>query len=584
MINTPDLSHCMVDYLLKFDIAHVVILAFVGGLYHMWRRHAVKSLVPLPGPVSKSFIFGNSRDLYSAPNGLDYHHGLFRKYGNVFKVNMMAGEEQIYLSDTRALQHVLVKDTHIFDETPAMMSEFYYCFGPGLISVHGDTHKKQRKMIQPLFGTSHMRNLTPTFWKVAAQTRDVILAKVLEGSSGNGSVSACEGVSAVIDVWRWCSRVALEGVGVGALGYSFGALDDSVDSDYMIAARELPYTVYPLRKFMPICIWCMKNLPVWLQRFLAKITPVPRVQKVRRIVETLQRTSDALWEEKKRIILEDDLEKEAQLAAAGNDVLSVLMRANMSALENEKEYLPEEEVKGQINTLVSAAHDTVSSAIGRMLFALSQDAPRQERLRKELIEASGVSEDFTQINYHTVTTLPFLDACYRETLRLYAPASFQHRIAKKATVVPLREPITLANGEVIKELPINKDQTVFVGIETVNRDPEIWGPDAEQWIPERWIEGIPHSVNTASVPGAFSNTLTFLGGNRSCIGMKFSEIEIKTVLFALIRDFQFGPAPGKEEIKWRLSLVQTPALPGREHIDEPELPLKVTLMNANVRY
>ena len=77
----------------------------------------------------------------------------------------------------------------------------------------------------------------------------------------------------------------------------------------------------------------------------------------------------------------------------------------MSALENEKEYLPEEEVKGQINTLVSAAHDTVSSAIGRMLFALSQDSSRQERLRKELIEASGASEDFTQIDYHTVMTL-----------------------------------------------------------------------------------------------------------------------------------------------------------------------------------
>jgi hypothetical protein len=70
-------------------------------------------------------------------------------------------EEQIYLSDTRALNHVLVRDTHVFDETPAMTSyvpfplitvhelmdrapdsEFYYCFGPGLISVRGDTHKK----------------------------------------------------------------------------------------------------------------------------------------------------------------------------------------------------------------------------------------------------------------------------------------------------------------------------------------------------------------------------------------------------------------------------------------------------------
>jgi hypothetical protein len=33
-------------------------------------------------------------------------------------------------------------------------------------------------MIQPLFGAAHMRALTPTFWGVACQARDVIGAKV----------------------------------------------------------------------------------------------------------------------------------------------------------------------------------------------------------------------------------------------------------------------------------------------------------------------------------------------------------------------------------------------------------------------
>lgn len=83
------------------------------------------------------------------------------------------------------------------------------------------------------------------------------------------------------------------------------------------------YTVYPLRKFMPICVWCMKNLPVWLQRFLARITPVPRVQKVRKIVETLQRNSEALYEKKKQALLKGDAEEEAQVGS-GKDVMSIL--------------------------------------------------------------------------------------------------------------------------------------------------------------------------------------------------------------------------------------------------------------------
>ncbi|KAJ7223282.1 cytochrome P450 [Mycena pura] len=556
------------------DKANAVLLAAlvtVCALYSAWRRHAVKCVVPLRGPAPSSFLLGNSPDLYSGPHGLAYHHTLAATYGRAFKVHMLAGEEQIYLSDTRALHHVLVRDTHVFDETPAMMSEFYYCFGPGLISVHGDTHKKQRKMIQPLFGAAHMRVLTPTFWDIAYQARDVIRAKVACASD------AGKAPSAVLDLWKWSSRAALEGVGVGALGYSFDALDDETeDNAYMVAARELPYTVYPLRKFMPICVWCMRNLPVWLQRALARVTPVPRVQKVCRIVETLQRNSEALYAAKKAALREGDAEVAAQVGA-GNDVMSVLMKANMAAAANEKECLPDDEVMGQMNTLISAAHDTTSSALAHMIYCLAQDLPRQRRLREELAQAR--SDTFGEFDYHTVTTLPFLDACYRETLRLYAPASFQHRTATEAITVPLSAPIELSNGELISALPIAKGQTVVVAIEAVNRDPAIWGPDADTWLPERWLtKGSPASVQAAGVPGAFSHTLTFLGGNRSCIGMKFSEIELKTILIALVENFEFAPAPGQEEVKWRLSLVQTPAQPGREHLDEPELPLLVTTM------
>lgn len=82
--------------------------------------------------------------------------------------------------------------------------------------------------------------------------------------------------------------------------------------------------------------------------------------------------------------------------------------------------------------------------------------------------------------------------------------------ATEEIIIPLGEPVTLNNGEVIRELPVNKNQTIVVGIEAVNRDPDIWGPDADKWIPERWVDGLPQSVNDASVPGAFSHTYVFV--------------------------------------------------------------------------
>ena len=41
-----------------------------------------------------------------------------------------------------------------------------------------------------------------------------------------------------LDMLDWMSRVALELVGQGGLGYSFNALDDSINNEYREAARE----------------------------------------------------------------------------------------------------------------------------------------------------------------------------------------------------------------------------------------------------------------------------------------------------------------------------------------------------------
>lgn len=81
----------------------------------------------------------------------------------------------------------------------------------------------------------------------------------------------------------------------------------------------------------------------------------------------------------------------------------------------------------------------------------------------------------------------------------------------------------------------------------------IWGPDAEEYNPDRYLREQTDKERLAGnpnqVPGVWGNLLTFLGGTRNCIGYRFALAEIRAILFVLIRNFQFDELPSKPEIE-----------------------------------
>lgn len=75
----------------------------------------------------------------------------------------------------------------------------------------------------------------------------------------------------------------------------------------------------------------------------------------------------------------------------------------------------------------------------------------------------------------------------------------------KDVVMPLSTPIRGRDGTMINEIPVPKGTGVVVGILACNRSPAIWGPDAHEWKPERFLKPLPESVGEAHVPGIYSN-------------------------------------------------------------------------------
>lgn len=73
-------------------------------------------------------------------------------------------------------------------------------------------------------------------------------------------------------------------------------------------------------------------------------------------------------------------------------------------------------------------------------------------------------------------------------------------------------------------------------------DKEVWGPDADEFRPERWLDadGAAQHVSQYSY-------LPFSRGPRDCIGARFALLEAKTILSMIYRQFEFSYAGEKPE-------------------------------------
>ena len=71
--------------------------------------------------------------------------------------------------------------------------------------------------------------------------------------------------------------------------------------------------------------------------------------------------------------------------------------------------------------------------------------------------------------------------------------------------MPLSKPIRGVDGTMIHEILVPKDTAVVIGILSSNRSKAIWGEDAEEWKPERWLKPLPESVAEAHLPGVYSS-------------------------------------------------------------------------------
>lgn len=128
----------------------------------------------------------------------------------------------------------------------------------------------------------------------------------------------------------------------------------------------------------------------------------------------------------------------------------------------------------------------------------------------------AISQDPSQLN-----SLPLTTACLKETLRLFLPG-FTIREAVPGATISYHGVDYPMDGHVIAVLG------TYMG-----RDPTIWGADAADFNPDRWL--LPERDHSHAAWQPFEK------GPRNCIGQQMALLEAKVISVLISRWFDFAP-------------------------------------------
>jgi cytochrome P450 len=193
----------------------------------------------------------------------------------------------------------------------------------------------------------------------------------------------------------------------------------------------------------------------------------------------------------------------------GRDILSLLLDAE----DEEGNRLSDLQIRDEVMTLLFAGHDTTTSTVSFIFYELARHPQIAARLQAELDaccpDARPAPEQLA------AGELEQLEMVLDETLRKYPPAWVGPRRAI--------EPFEFAGHQIPGRAFVNYCSWASHHLPDVFAEPE-------QFRPERFAL----EAKAALPKGAY---VPFGGGSRTCIGMRFGQLEVRTIASLILARF-----------------------------------------------
>ncbi|KAK4939797.1 hypothetical protein LTR10_019970 [Elasticomyces elasticus] len=387
-------------------------------------------------------------------------------------------------------------------------SEFYYAFDniqSGIFTTRDRAaHSRKRKYVSHMFSPKAMVGFEPymtsAIGTLATQMNSLIDTGRANRYTALGAVdpeikARQQQGEAALDVAQWSAFLAFDIIGDLAFGEPFGFTAMGQDTNGGI------------KKLRDRGEWCatVGQMP-WIKTW----TPYFFFDSF--FIKGLQATKDlaAIG------IAKVEKRKMASRDASRRDILYYLLSATDPDTGGD---LPDREIKAEALTQLIAGSDTTGNTITHLVDMLARHPEALKTLQAELDAAfPNVDQDFVAM-FEDCKDLPYTQGVINETLRLRTTVSVGlPRVVPKGGA--------MACGRFFEE-----GTTLSTPTYTVHRDSRVWGPDAQEFKPERW-----RREGAADLEKAF---LGFSYGPRACIGRNVAYMELKKTVATLFRLFEY---------------------------------------------
>lgn len=393
------------------------------------------------------------------------------------------------------VEHVLRTnfDNYVKGDTffiPRMMD----VLGHGIFNADGPNWYQQRKTASHMFT---QRKLTQHIWRTIQRNCDRLISLLQASKSGQA-----------VDMFNIMNRFTLDTIGEIGFGRNIGALENA-DSPFLKSFDRAQQIM-----FVRLCV------PLWrLRRFLRLGDEADGPKHFKLLKDYSAETVDDL---------KDNLDTEK-----GDSFVGLFMQ---DAKKTGKPY-DDKFMQDMVLNFLIAGRDTTAQSLSWTFYLLLRHPEVERKVMEEIAAVLGN----TEATYEDMNKLQYLSAVVSESLRLYPSVPMDIKYAKADDTLP--------DGTTIK-----KGDVFLYNIFAMGRSTEIWGDDADQFKPERWLDIEYPSLYTYPV---------FNAGPRECLGRRLAQVEMKACLVRVLQSVELKLAVPFDDIHYdaQLTLGMSSGLP-----------------------